>query len=382
MNHANILIVDDVPENLRLLTAILKESGHHVRPAASGKIALQAAAHSLPDLILLDIKMPEMDGLEVCAQLKAVPALQDIPVIFISALHETEDKLKAFHAGGVDYVTKPFQAEEVQARVHTHLELRRQKIQLQENLLKLQKLEELRDNLTHMIVHDMRSPLMSLDGYLDMLQMFDQECLSAKAKEYVAHARTNANRVIHMADEMLTVSKLEEGNIELQLVACDLAEMLREVVGNYEIVRGRKSIQYILRPGHFTVSVDRNLIGRVLQNLMDNAMKFSPDDGVIKVAVADQDKLVRVEVSDQGIGIPRNQQDLIFEKFKQLERQSGRSGVGLGLAFCKLAVEAHGGHIGVESETGKGSTFWFTLQRDRVGKTFSSRSLNGRPAAG
>jgi len=111
-------------------------------------------------------------------------------------------------------------------------------------------------------------------------------------------------------------------------------------------------------------------------------MKFSPDDGVIKVAVADQDKLVRVEVSDQGIGIPRNQQDLIFEKFKQLERQSGRSGVGLGLAFCKLAVEAHGGRIGVESETGKGSTFWFTLQRDRVGKTFSSRSLNGRPAAG
>ena len=344
-----------------------------MRPAASGKIALQAAAHSLPDLILLDIKMPEMDGLEVCAQLKAVPALHDIPVIFISALHETEDKLKAFHAGGVDYVTKPFQAEEVQARVHTHLELRRQKIQLQENLLKLQKLEELRDNLTHMIVHDMRSPLMSLDGYLDMLQMFDQAGLSAKAKEYVAHARINANRVIHMADEMLTVSKLEEGNIELQLVACDLAEMLREVVGNYEIVRGRKSIQFVLHPGHFTVSVDRELIGRVLQNLMDNAMKFSPDDGVIKVAITDQDKLVRVEVADQGSGIPRGQQGLIFEKFKQLERQSGRSGVGLGLAFCKLAVEAHGGRIGVESETGKGSTFWFTLQRDRAEKPVSSR---------
>ena len=368
MNQANLLIVDDVPENLRLLAAILKESGHHVRPAAGGKIALQAAAHARPDLILLDIKMPEMNGLEVCARLKATEALQDIPVIFISALHETEDKLKAFQAGGVDYVTKPFQAEEVQARVRTHLELRRQKIQLQENLLKLQKLETLRDSLTQMIVHDMRSPLMSLDGYLDLLQMFDQEGLSAKAKEYVAHARINATRVIGMADEMLTVSKLEEGKIILKPAACELAEMIRELVANHEIARCRQLLQFHLPAGIFNVLADRELIGRVLQNLLDNAIKFSPEAGIIKITILGQAQQVRVEVADQGPGIPRSKHALVFEKFGQLERKSGRSGVGLGLAFCKLAVEAHGGSIGVESETGKGSTFWFTLPRNGVGK--------------
>jgi len=363
MHQANILIVDDVPENLRLLAAILKESGHHVRSAAGGKAALQAVQHAVPDLILLDIKMPGMDGLEVCAQLKAADTLRDIPVIFISALHETGDKLKAFQAGGVDYVTKPFQAEEVHARVQTHLELRRQKIQLQENLLKLQELEQLRDSLTHMIVHDMRSPLMAMDGYLEMLQTFDAEALSPEGNGYVAQARANATRLIRMANEMLTVSKLEAGKLILNPADCDLAELIREVVAAQEISRGRKELRFVPPPGNWHLPLDHELMGRVVQNLLDNALKFSPEDGTVTVTLADVDGQVRLEVTDQGPGIPSAQHTRIFEKFGQLERKSGRSGVGLGLAFCKLAVEAHGGRIGVNSQSGQGSTFWFTLNR-------------------
>jgi len=363
MQPANILIVDDVPENLRLLSAILKESGHHVRSAAGGKAALQAVQHALPDLILLDIKMPGLDGLEVCAQLKAAENQRDIPVIFISALHETGDKLKAFLAGGVDYVTKPFQAEEVHARVQTHLELRRQKIQLQDNLQKLQELEKLRDSLTHMIVHDMRSPLMAMDGYLEMLQTFDAQTLSPEGKGYVVQARTNATRLIHMANEMLTVSKLESGKLVLNPTDCDLATVIQEVLAGQEIARGRKNLRFLPQPGNWRLPLDQELMSRVIQNLLDNALKFSPEHGTVTVTLADSDGQVRVEITDQGPGIPSGQHARIFEKFGQLERKAGRPGVGLGLAFCKLTVEAHGGRIGVTSQTGQGSTFWFTLNR-------------------
>src|ERR1035437_6404886 len=156
----NILMVDDTPANLLLLEKMLMERGYKARPVLSGKLALLAARTEPPDLILLDIAMPEMNGYEVCEQLKADAALKDIPVIFISALNETIDKVKAFGVGGVDYVTKPFQFEEVYARVQTHLQLRR--------------LEKLRDDLTHMVVHDLRNSLKVICGFLEMLE-FDKE---------------------------------------------------------------------------------------------------------------------------------------------------------------------------------------------------------------
>lgn len=190
-NQPDILIVDDVPQNLSLLSAMLKREGYRVRPATSGKLAIEAALRAPPDLALLDIKMPGMDGFEVCARFKAAASLKDIPVIFISALRETSDKLAAFEAGGVDYVTKPFREREVQARVRAHLELRQQREQLRANLLRLQQLETLRDNLTHMIVHDLRAPLMAVDGHLKLLELFEVQTLSADGKT-IWHRRRQA----------------------------------------------------------------------------------------------------------------------------------------------------------------------------------------------
>jgi len=184
MAAAVILIVDDVPENLRLLSVILKAAGHRVRMVASGEVALESVRQTPPDLILLDIRLPGADGFAVCQQLKQREAVRDIPVIFISAMEGTDEKLKAFQSGGVDYVTKPFQAEEVLARVHAHLEIRRQKIRLEENYRELQILEQKRDNLTHMIVHDMRSPMMTVDGYHEMLQRTEGAQLSPKGIRY------------------------------------------------------------------------------------------------------------------------------------------------------------------------------------------------------
>ena len=184
----SILIVDDMPANLQLLTAMLKERGFKARIARSGRLALQAARNDPPDLILLDVSMPEMNGYEVCERLKADEKLVEIPVIFISALSETIDKVKAFGVGGVDYLTKPLQLDEVLARVEAHIELRRQRLELQQSYAMVRKLEDLRDSLVHMIVHDMRNLLLAISGYLELIGLDEAAGTTARRSEYVRKA--------------------------------------------------------------------------------------------------------------------------------------------------------------------------------------------------
>ncbi|MEI6149444.1 MAG: response regulator, partial [bacterium] len=206
----DILVVDDTTANLQLIAGMLKDRGYRVRPVPSGKLALQAIQKEQPDLILLDINMPEMNGYEVCTILKADEALKEIPVLFISALDETMDKIKAFAVGGVDYITKPFQFEEVEARVKTHLKLRRlqlelerQNRQLRENYEQLKKLEDLRDNLTHMVVHDMRSPLMGITGHLELLEMDAENKFSGDDLKYLRNARRSGLVLVGMVTSLL-----------------------------------------------------------------------------------------------------------------------------------------------------------------------------------
>ena len=211
-NPSSVLMVDDTPANLELLSVMLKVRGYTIRAAVSGKLALQAARNNPPDLILLDINMPEMDGYEVCAKLKSDEKLKDIPVIFLSALSETMDKVKAFGAGGVDYITKPFQLEEVEARVETHLKLLKQKRQLQENYSELRELGKLRDDLVSMIIHDLQSPLASICGSLELIREKTETPLSADSARCLDEAMDTAKRIIHMVNTVLDTNKTEEGN--------------------------------------------------------------------------------------------------------------------------------------------------------------------------
>jgi signal transduction histidine kinase len=361
----SIIVVDDTPANLHLLTGMLKERGYKVRPVSSGKFALQTAKHDPPDLILLDIIMPEMNGYEVCECLKADEHLSGIPVIFISALNETMDKVKAFKVGGVDYVTKPFQFEEVQARVATHLELRRQKRLIQESSEQLRKLEELRDNLVHMVVHDMRTPLTVIYGFLRTLEMLDGESLSDQGREFVQTALASTEDLVEMVSSLLDVSKMEAGEMKLNLTQCELLTIAREALAKAEPLRGDRQLILSGSDEPVTVMADAELIARVLQNLLGNALKFTPDDGRVTVSVESSTDAARVLVQDTGPGIPPEYRERIFEKFGQVENPANkqRYSTGLGLTFCKLAVEAHGGQVGVDSEEGRGSTFWFTLPR-------------------
>jgi signal transduction histidine kinase len=362
----NVIVVDDTPANLQLLTGMLKERGYKVRPVPSGKLALQAAKNDPPDLILLDIMMPEMDGYEVCERLKADEKLREIPVIFISALNETMDKVRAFGVGGVDYVTKPFQFEEVNARVSTHLKLQRQRRELKENYDQLRRLEKLRDNLVHMIVHDLRSPLTGISGFLDLALELEKETLTENGLDYLQTAKRSTTAVIDMVSAVLDVSKMEAGEMKLHLVECDLVRIAADLMSGMQSLKEAREMILNAPPVPVTVVADKDLILRVIQNLLGNALKFTPSDGWIRLGIEPDENRVCVRVWDNGLGIPAEYRERIFEKFGQVEARANRQkhSTGLGLTFCKLAVEAHGGSVGVESEIGKGSTFWFVLPKD------------------
>ena len=343
----NILIVDDTPANVLLLVRMLAARGYNPRPVPSGKLALESARADPPDLILLDVAMPEMNGYEVCEQLKSDPVLKEIPVIFISALSDTMDKVKAFRVGGVDYVTKPFQFEEVYARVQTHLRLRR--------------LEKLRDDLTHMVIHDLRTPLSVLFGLFDVLEHHEAQNLSANTREFITLARLSAEELHTMISSILDVSKMGAGEMMLQREPCDLGALIRALLDTTPSLPGNRTLTLDAPEPSVTVTADVVLIRRVIQNLLSNALRYTPSGGDIRMAVTSAPGEVRVTVTDAGPGIAPEFHKRIFEKFGQVEDPNNRTGTGLGLTFCKLAVEAHGGRIGVESEIDHGSTFWFTL---------------------
>ena len=370
-----LLVVDDVESNIDILLNALGED-YAIRVATNGVNALDSVKRVRPDLILLDVMMPGMDGFEACRRLKDDPTTQDIPVIFVTALNETMHKIKGFSVGGVDYVTKPFQFEEVRARVDAHLELHRQKgelcrqklelsrqkCELQQSYDKLRETETQRDGLVHMIAHDMRSPLFAILGNLEMAEM---EHLPKDATVCIDSALSAAGMIIEMISTLLDVSKMEAGQMTLEFSAVDMRNLVMETIRMVEPLRGQRKLA-IKSPDEIEAVVgDTHLIRRVLQNLIGNALKFTDKDkGIITVCIeiTAKDKM-RVSVVDNGNGILLEHRGKVFDKFYQIaaHKQSKGHSTGLGLAFCKLAVEAHGGEIGLESDMEMGSTFWFEL---------------------
>jgi two-component system sensor histidine kinase/response regulator len=310
------------------------------------------------------VTMPEMDGYDVCAQFKGIEALREIPIIFLTALSSTADKIKAFEAGGADYITKPFQVDEVLARVRVHVALRQSRVQLVDSLERLRGLERLRDDLVQMVVHDMRSPLSALIMLIDLVRQ-DASCkLSDEAAEDLQAAVQAAASVNRMANDLLDVSRLEEGKLPLDRKPHDVLVIAREVVTQLAPLDVTRTI-VVESTLPVEVSCDRNVVRRVLENLVGNAIKHTPAGGRITVTVTAHEGQARVCVRDEGAGVPVEIRSKIFEKFGTAEVRGDRKyhSAGLGLTFCKLAIEAHGGRIGVESGEPRGAVFWFELAR-------------------
>jgi two-component system sensor histidine kinase/response regulator len=357
----NVLIVDDTAENLRLLVSILGAQGYEARPVTSGRQALQAAERDPPDLILLDINMPQMNGYEVCLELKARERCRDVPVIFLTALGDVSDKVRAFEVGGVDYITKPFQVEEVLARVRTHIALRHVSRDLEQSYRRLSELEKLRDDLVRMVVHDMRSPLMVISGHLQLLRTNAGDLLGEHAID-LESALQGTRTLTAMTEDLLDVSRLENGKLVLDRRVHDLGAMASEVCRSLAVLDRERVIEVEVRDAT-TIACDGALVRRVIENLLGNALKHTPDGGRVRIVLSATGSGLRVAVLDEGRGVPVEARTRIFEKFETLaaRRDQRYHSVGLGLAFCKLAVEAHGGSIGVDAAEPRGSVFWFEL---------------------
>lgn len=384
VSKKKILVVDDMPANTKLLVELLQQE-YDVYYAESGDEGLKLAASELPELVILDIMMPEMDGFEVCTRLKSDALTKEIPVIFITALSDFDQKSKGFEVGAVDYITKPFNNIEVLARVKIHLTMRCQQLlirdyaeQLESMIDKLavskevaEKASELKTNFLSNMSHELRTPLNGIIGFCELIQNSDS---LDRIKDYSGLIISESEVLIDLINDLLDISKIEAGKLELEYLPFDLERVMLGVTPIMKLKAEQKGLS-------FNISIEQDtplrLVGdpmrlrQILVNLAGNAIKYT-EKGQISIEIKSLEETednahIHFAVKDTGIGIPREKQDHIFDRFVQADQGTTRKygGTGLGTAITKQLVELMNGDIGVESELGKGSTFWFTLIFDK-----------------
>jgi two-component system sensor histidine kinase/response regulator len=362
-----LLVVDDQPTNRDVLSRRLERQGHTVVTANGGEEALAIMQETAFDLVLLDVMMPDMDGYEVLRRIKSDDRLQHIPVVMISAVEEMQSVVRCISAGAEDYLAKPFNPTLLQARIGACLEKKRSRDretalfdELRENYKRLQEAEKLRDDFRNMIVHDLRTPLTAVIAGVDMLGR--QNGLDDLQREMIAIVAGGSRTLLEMINDLLDVEKMEAGMMALRYESLSAATLVSKAVGEIRSLAeaNETALVTVVEEGLGHFPGDANKLGRTLVNLIANAIRFTPRGTVTITAGVDDGPNVRFAVSDTGRGIPADAFERIFEKFGQVDATS-RVGTGLGLAFCKLAVEAHGGRITVQSTPGAGSTFSFTV---------------------
>ncbi|MAU12936.1 MAG: hybrid sensor histidine kinase/response regulator [Anaerolineaceae bacterium] len=348
----SIVVVDDTPENLRLLVNMLSEQGYVVRPAPNGQLAISSIMKSPPDLILLDILMPELDGFEVCRQLKMIDLVNDIPVIFVSALDEVFDKVQAFAVGGVDYITKPFQVEEVLARVETHLSLRAMRQQLQKQNQEL-------EAFAHTVAHDLKNPLSILISLFEMQKM-DAEQGDKLPDDLFQIGSQTAYRMVNIIDELLLLSSVRKEDVDISPIH-DMGNIVQHTVDRLHAMIDQYQAELFIQSEWPTALGYGPWIEEVWINYLSNAMKYGGTPALIEVG-ADvlQDNLACFWVRDNGPGLTQPEQATLFTEFTRLDKIRA-NGHGLGLSIVRRIVDKLGGQVGVESETGQGSLFYFEL---------------------
>lgn len=363
----SILIVDDTLANLDLLTAMLTKQGYKVRAAINGRMAITSVFAAMPELILLDINMPDMNGFEVCQQLKADVRSREIPIIFISASDEILDKVQAFEMGCVDYITKPFQVQEVLARVASQLTLYQQKRELaaiyQSEIEYLRKLSAMKDEFLEVVSHDLKNPLARINLSLERLRR-SKNLDEASQDKIINQIQRASNQMRDLIVNLLDLACCEARQ-NLHLGEYNLADLLQEVMEDFQAIAQEKGVTLTssLAITPLFIICDRWQIEKMLANLISNALKYTPVGGNVSVFIAAEKDNATIRVQDTGLGIPNEDIPFLFQRFYRVNQESHRQveGTGLGLAIVKTIVEEHNGTITVESELGKGSTFYIKL---------------------
>ena len=375
-NTATVLIVDDTEQNVRLLTHVVKKEGYNVLAAFSGEDALDLVEKRKPDIILLDVMMPNMNGFEVCRKLKEQEEYKDIPVIFLSALTEPDSKVKGFEAGGVDYITKPFQREEVLARIDLHVDLQslrdelEQKVKdLQEREQMLKQLNEQKDQLLRIVAHDIRNPVSGIIGVVDILKDEIQDSLDEEQLYMLESIEDSGKKLLRIVNELLE-KRIDEEKKDLNLENVNLNQLVRQILNLHEPIAITKDIKLEMSVDEdLVIRADSRKIDQVIGNLISNALKFTDSGGEVEVGAdilqeeSDDKKWIKLWVSDTGVGIT----DQKIEKLSTSETlYSDRYGTwspggGIGYKIINHYIELHGGKIDVRSVEGEGTTVTITL---------------------
>ncbi|MGB3188339.1 MAG: hybrid sensor histidine kinase/response regulator [Limnoraphis sp.] len=383
VQQADILIVDDTPENLRLLSSMLEEQSYKVRKATNGKQALKAIEAQSPDLILLDILMPEMNGYQIAKHLKSLDSTRDIPIIFLSALNDTMDKVFAFDVGGVDYITKPFQVQEVLVRVRTQITLRNQQKQLREQNQKLQqeikerqKIESALRVYIHAVSHDLRNPVTGMLMILNNL-------LSKKSSDSPSSLTVNTNileqmanscdRQLNLLNSLVETSDTDLQGISLNCQPLDLVTFTQQLITEWQPIfdKNKVGLNHTLPSSLPQVQADSTQLWRVFDNLFSNAIKYNLPGLNLTLSteiISDKkakrkscNQWIKYTISDNGVGINPEESEKLFELYKRGKNVGKIKGLGLGLYLCRQIINGHGGEIGVIPSNNSGVSFWFTL---------------------
>lgn len=386
--NLSILVVDDNPMNLKMVASILKPLGYKLAMANTAMKAIQFAKEKIPDLILLDIMMPEMDGFEACKELKETEETAGIPIIFLTARSDTSDIVKGFQLGGVDYVTKPFKAEEILARIKNILllkisqdiiteqneELKKSQKSIYEDTLKivdlnnklseseshLKELNRTKDKFFSIIGHDLKSQFSGVLGLSEVLTRFGSNVSSKDRDTYLQHIFEGLTQMRSFLENLLEWARTQTGRIHFMPESVTLKPIIANIILQYKNNAIKKDINlYSQIDDYLTIHADENMLMTILRNLVSNALKYTNIGGNVFITAVETDSDVEIYIKDDGLGMEPEVVDKLFkiEHNQSTPGTDDEKGTGLGLILCKDFADKHGGYIEVNSEINKGTTF-------------------------
>jgi len=348
-----ILVVDDNPANIGILFECLENAGFKIMVAQDGGDAIEMAENINPDLILLDIIMPEIDGFATCRRLRQIDSIKNIPIIFMTALADIENKVRGFECGAVDYICKPFQQEEVIARINTHLTLKEQK----DELLRLNREKE---KMISVIAHDLRSPFNGILGLLDMLSQYFDDFTDEEKLNYIKHAELSAKNAYQLVDELLNWVVSGNGEIEFKPENINLSDIVESSV---LVVRDNASSKYIEInidiDKEIEIFVDSNMMSAVIRNLVSNSVKFTKPNGSISIKAESCEKSIKIILRDTGIGMDKEIVERLLSESGSISTPgtNNESGTGLGVIISREFINKNNGNLSIKSIPGRGSEF-------------------------
>jgi len=365
-SNYKVLVVDDQARNLQLLKSVLQQQKYTIETASNGSMALKKVEKFQPDLILLDVMMDEMSGLEVCAKLKSQEQTRDIPVLFLTGATETQDIAKGFEVGGVDYIAKPVNFVELLSRLRTHLELKSAKDQLRRQNRELKDLNAAKNRFFSVVAHDLKGPFAIFLNLTSMLSLYSSSDNMEKFVEFSQKVDEAANRIYSLLQNLLEWSRCQMNQVEVKLQSIDLQVV---VIENIEYLESQiQSKELVVNNCVFLptrVWADPHMIGAVVRNILSNAIKFTPRCKTITLDVKQENNFHILEVRDEGVGIEKSNLENIFTMDKAISTNGteDEKGTGLGLLLCKEFLNQCGGDITIESELDVGTSFFIKLPR-------------------